>query len=285
MVEDTIAIPFSVRLHLARAAVQTIADREGVDLLHVKGDAVDPTLRPGGQAGSDVDVMVRPTQVGSLDSALRRHGWEVYSTFRTGSPFGHAQTYLHRIWGYLDVHRFFPGIELDSGAAFTRLWGARGTMTFAGVACPVPAPPAQATILVLNAARVAAHARTDLDSAWHERPPAQRAAIEREVRALDARLAFDAAFGELDRHRGEKGFRLWKAVSTNGSRVEEWWGRVRAARTLRESAAVIVFAARVNTDALARRIGREPTRREVAAEFVRRPLRGVGELWRRDIRR
>ncbi len=285
MVDDTIAVPLAVRLHLGRAAVQTIADASGVDLLHIKGDAVDATLRPGRQAGSDVDAMVRPGQIGVMDRALRRHSWTVYSTFRTGSPFGHAQTYRHEIWGYLDLHRSFPGIELDGERAFDRLWKGRGTIAFAGVDCAVPAMPAQATILLLNAARAGATRRNDLTAAWHDRAPAERAAIEREVRALDARLAFDAAFGRLDLHRGERGYPLWKAVTTGGGRVEEWWGRIRAARSLRDRAALVALAAQVNIDALAHRLGREPTRREVAAEFFKRPMRGVGELWRRGVRR
>ncbi len=92
--------------------LQFVADELDIDLLHIKGAAADPTLRPSRYAGTDVDVLVRPSQFAPLDAALRHHGWRLYSTFAYGSPFGHAQTYTHDAWGYVDVHRFFPGIRL-----------------------------------------------------------------------------------------------------------------------------------------------------------------------------
>lgn len=274
-------VPLAVRLHFGRAAVQTIADGLGVDLLHIKGDTVDPMLRPGRPAGSDVDVLVRPAHVAVLDSALRRHGWIVYSTFRGGSPFGHAQTYRHDVWGYLDLHRFFPGIEVDPAAAFSRLWRDRGRRDFAGVECAVPGVPAQAVILAVNSARAGAWARADVGGMWTDAGPRLRAAIDREVRALDARLAFDAAFGDIERHRGEPGYRLWKAVSGHGGRFEEWWGRLRASRGIHEAIGIIVLAPQVNTEALSHRLGRAPTPGEVVGEFFRRPLRGILETVRR----
>ncbi|GAA3635451.1 hypothetical protein GCM10022200_18460 [Microbacterium awajiense] len=277
-------VPLAVRLHLGRAAVQTIAHRVGADLLHIKGDTVDPTLRPGRPAGSDVDVLVRPAHVVVLDSALRRHGWSVYSTFRGGSPFGHAQTYRHDVWGYLDLHRFFPGIELDAASAFARLWRDRASVTFGGVACAVPGVAAQATILAVNAARAGAYARTEVDQMWRDATPRLRAAIDREVRALDARLAFDAAFGELERHRGARTYRLWKAVSDGGGRAEEWWGRLRASRGIREAFDVLVLAPQVNTEVLSHRLGRTPTRSDVIGEFFRRPLRGARRIGTRHRR-
>ena len=109
MSESRVDVPLSVRLRFGHAAVQHLADSLGVDLLHIKGAAVDPSLRPNGYAGTDVDVMVRPDQFSELDPALRAHGWRLYTTFTSGSPFGHAQTYTHDAWGYIDVHRFFPG--------------------------------------------------------------------------------------------------------------------------------------------------------------------------------
>ena len=128
--EEEALVPLAVRLHLGRAAIQTVAGRAAVDVLHIKGDAVDETLRPGGQAGTDIDILVRPAHVPVLDSALRSHGWTVYSTFENGSPFGHAQTYAHDVWGYLDLHRLFPGIGLDPAIAFERFWmGLLGFLT------------------------------------------------------------------------------------------------------------------------------------------------------------
>ena len=48
--DGTIEVPLEVRLHLGRAAVQTLAQTSGIELLHIKGDAVDPTVRAAGQS-------------------------------------------------------------------------------------------------------------------------------------------------------------------------------------------------------------------------------------------
>ena len=71
-VQSQVSIPLSVRLRFGHAAVQAPADEMGVDLLHIKGTTVDPTLRPVERTGTDVDVLERPAQVGRLDRALRQ---------------------------------------------------------------------------------------------------------------------------------------------------------------------------------------------------------------------
>jgi len=272
------AVPLSVRLRFGRAAVQTLADSHAIPLLHLKGEIVDPSLRPDGRTGGDVDVLVHPDHVARVHSQLLARGWSLYSTFEWGSPFGHAQTYLHPMWGFLDLHRFFPGIGLEPGEAFDQLWASRTEMVVAGVACPVPDVDAQAVILLLNAARAGQGASADVERAWLQASDAERERRRRRADLLDARLAFDAAIGELDRHRGERGYALWKAVSRGGGRFEEWWGRVRAAPDAGARIRLTLRAALVNTEHLARRLGHPPSRREIVVEFFARPARGVAEL-------
>ena len=276
--ESRVSIPLSVRLRFGHAAVQVLADEIGVDLLHIKGATVDPSLRPVERTGTDVDVIVRPAQVARLDRALRQRDWTLYSTFEYGSPFGHAQTYQHRSWGYLDIHRFFPGIRVAPDVAFDRLWRARGTSEIAGVGCAVPSIPAQAMLLMLNSARSAGYGgRASFESEAHT---AHRAAIEALVADLDARVAFAAANGTLEQHLHERDYRLWKVVSQGGSRSEEWWARVRAAPNLGAALRVAARAPLVNVDHLAHRLGRRPTRREIIVEFFSRPVRALGEAQR-----
>lgn len=279
MNESMVSVPLPVRLRFGHAAVQHLADRLGVDLLHIKGAAADPSLRPGGYSGSDVDVLVRPSHVARLDRALRQHGWRLYSTFEYGSPFGHAQTYLHDAWGYIDIHRFFPGIRLEPGRAFERLWVDRQAVEIAGIECQVPSVPAQAVLLVLNAARSTMRTRPDVEVAWRDASEEQRARMEALVADLDAPVAFAAATGGLERYRNERDYRLWRIVSEGGSRTAEWWARVRAAPSLGGAVRVAARAPLVNVDHLAHKLGRRPSRAEIFAEFFRRPVRAVGELW------
>lgn len=280
MNESQVSVPLSVRLRFGHAAVQYLANEVGVDVLHIKGASVAPELRPMAAAGTDVDVIVRPEHVPQLDRALRTHGWRLYSTFEWGSPFGHAQTYLHDAWGYLDVHRFFPGIRAEPSRAFERFWVDQDVTTIAGVQCAVPAVPAQAALLVLNAARAPEAQQRDIRAAWQDASVERRADIEALVAELDARVAFAAAVGGLEQYRKERDYPLWRVVSRGGSRSGEWWARVRAAPTLAAALRVIVRAPLVNVDHLAHLLGRRPTRSEIVAEFFARPARAIGEAAR-----
>lgn len=279
MSEIRVDVPISVRLRFGHAAVQYLADEVGVDLLHIKGAAVDPALRPT-QSGSDIDVMVRPSHVGRIDRALRAHGWQLYTTFEYGSPFGHAQTYLHEAWGYLDIHRFFPGIRVSPVSAFERLWTDRRMTEIATFECPVPSVPAQALLLILNSARSRVQGQADVGVAWRDAPEERRVEIEALVADLDAPVAFAAAVGGLEQFRDERDYRLWKVISQGGSRSEEWWARVRAAPTFGAKLLVIGRAPLVNVDHLAHRLGHRPTSVEIVWEFFARPARALGEAAR-----
>ncbi|MCK8610131.1 nucleotidyltransferase family protein [Agromyces sp. C10] len=281
MNEFQVDVPLAVRLRLGHAAMQHLADSVGVDLLHIKGAAVDPELRPVELHGTDIDVLVRPAQFATLDRTMRRHGWRLHTSFQTGSPFGHAQTYLHETWGYVDVHRFFPGVRLDPDAAFERLWDDRRHLMIAAVSCAVPDTVAQSALLILNVARARGANASDLDAAWHRADAARRSEIEALVAELRAEVGFAAALGDLERFRGERDYALWKAVSTGGTRAEEWWGRVRAAPTLSGAVGIVLRAPLVNVDHLQFRLGRRPTRGDVAKEFLARPARALAEAWQR----
>jgi hypothetical protein len=272
-----VGVPLSVRVMLARPAIQVIADAVGADLLHIKGDAVDRRLRPEPAPGTDVDALVRPAHVPRLDSALRAHGWSVYSTFTYGSPFEHAQTYKHSTWGYFDLHRLFPGIRLEPSAAFDLMWSTREALQMPGARGSVPALEMQATLLVLNAAR-GGRVHGEALRQWVDEPGLDRSRIEGCVEALHAHVAFAAASGELDRYRGAPDYLLWRVITRGGSRAAEWRARVRAARSIPEALGIAARAPLVNMERLEHDLGRRPSRAEVAAAFFARPRRAVREL-------
>ena len=270
-------MPLDVRLRFGRAAVQVVADRIGASVLHIKGDAVDPSLRPM-NAGTDVDILVRPADVARLDRAIRGEGWRLYSTFAYGSPFGHAQTYLHDMWGYLDLHRAFPGIRLDPASAFDVIDRQSSLIDQVGIACRVPGIDAQAVLLLLNAARAGGHDNADVAWIWGRASAGDRERLLQLADELHARVAFAAATGDLEEYRGSREYALWKAISQGGSRGAEWWGRVRAATSVREALVLAARAPRVNIERLTHELGREPTRGEVFREFLRRQRKAVQEV-------
>lgn len=276
---NAISIPLGVRIELCRAAVQTIADRLGVRMLHIKGAAVDPSIRPAPRSGTDVDVLCDPARVDEMDARLRAHGWRLHSTFDDGSPFGHAQTYWHPDWGYLDLHRRFPGIGLPDAEAFELLWRDRGQHACAGRPAAVPSLDAQVVLLMLNRARRSEDHGGEVARLWAEQSEAERTRRMRLVSRLQADVAVAAATGDLERHRGHREYALWKVVSQGGSRTQEWWARVRAARSAREALGVVARAPRPNLSRLTRELGREPAPRDVLLAVLRRARTAVTELF------
>jgi hypothetical protein len=272
-----VAVPLDVRITLARSAIQVIADDSGCDLLHIKGAAVDRSLRAVVASGTDVDALVRPEHVARLDLALRAHGWRVYSTFLHGSPFGHAQTYWHPTWGYFDLHRFVPGVRIPAADAFAMMWAESHGLALPGATGRVPALEMQATLLVLNAAR---NQMRDSDpvARWVDDAGLERAGVQKCVDRLRAHVAFAAAAGELEHFRGAPDYALWKVVSQGGSRTAEWWARIRAADSLREALLIAARAPLVNAEQLEHDLGRRPTPRELVAGMIDRWKRGAREL-------
>ena len=267
-----VPIDLQARVRLAHAAVQALAERHGIDLLHVKGPALDATLSRPDRLSSDADVLVRPAQVPAFTEHLREHGWRLVTDFASGSAFEHAANYHHDHWGYVDVHRVFPGIMLDPDEAFERLWSERGMTLIAHRPCPVPGLLDQALVLCLHAARSMGGVRAarDLEVAWHDGDDDRRRWIRERARELRAEVALAAALGELDQHPDDRTAALWRFYSQGGSRIDEWVARIKAAPTRRARVDIAVRGLGVNREFAAMELGHEPSRRELVGIFFGR---------------
>ena len=278
-------VPLTVRIKMAHAQLQWVADVEGVPLLHIKGTALDDVLKAPGREGSDADILVHPSSAERFCTALQRYGWKLGTRFTTGSSFEHAATLRHEELGWADVHRHYPGFGVPAEEAFEVLWRERHTVSIAGRACDVPSVAAQALILVLHAAR-SPHsnwASVDLQYAWSTADPGQREEVLDLVDRLDAHVGFAAATGRLESYRSHPDYLLWKVASQGGTRLEEWRARLRATPGVRHKALLVARAPLVNRDHLATVLWREPTRTEMVTEFFARPLRGIRDetrAWR-----
>ena len=281
-------VPLRVRVVLAHAAVQHLADAHGVDLLHIKGPAVAPGLRGGrGTGGTDADVIVRPAHVPVLLDALAAHGWRTETTFATGSAFDHAANLFHEHWGLLDVHRLYPGMEADPAAAFDVLWDRRGSTELARVRCAVPDVLAQSLVLLLHAARTPVPGEhPDIAPNWTDRTPTERAALRELAERTGATVGLAAATGDLATHAGRPEAAVWEVFAGGRSdRLAEWSARWRAARGPRAKASVALRSVLVNRYYLRQRLGHDPSRREMATEFLRRGGAGLSALVRRGRQR
>ena len=287
-------VPVALRVHLAHATVQAVAEACGAHLLHIKGPATDPRLRLASgevdeagallhapRASTDADVLVRPDQVTRFVRSLTEHGWRVLTTFRTGSAFEHAATLWHNELGFVDVHRHFPGIERDPWDAFDLMWRSRHSIDLAHRACSVPSVEHQRLLLLLHAARSGGPASPIAHALWGDAGEPVRADVRRVASLMHAEVALAAATGDLDDFAEHPSYALWRAYSTGGKvdRLTEWRARLTAAPTVAARLDLLARALLVNRDHLAMSLLREPTAAEVAAEYLHRLRRGASELW------
>lgn len=262
---------------LAHAVAQVIAEDNGVDLLHIKGAALDESLRHMTEAdgsmstrlSADADVLVRPAHIRLLSEALSQHGWRRHFDFEDGSAFAHAATWFHHRVGFLDVHRYFPGIELDPAEAFDVLWRRRDRYDIAGILCEVPEITAQRLIMIVHAARgVRSRDVSDIEAAWGAVTEDDREAIEALAGELRARVALYAGTGRLDQLEDEHSYPLWRELSSpSQSLVSIWWVRVRAEPDLVSGVRKGLRLMLPNTRRMETWLGRPPTWREVAKAY------------------
>lgn len=290
--EPTYAIPTALRVHLAHATVEALARSVGADLLHVKGPAVDASLRgprtddstgqrdAAPRLSTDADVLVRPEHVAAMMDGLVAHGWAIVTRFQSGSVFEHAATLWHDDLGYVDVHRAFPGIERPPADAFALLWAGRHEVSIAHHPCAVPDVEMQRLILLLHAARGGGLSHPDAALLWTNGSDDDRARMLALASELDAEVALAAATGRLDEFASRPTAPLWRIFERGGTptRLDEWRARFRASSGFWPRVRLAGRALLVNTDHLAMRLGRPVTRQEVALEYARRVRTGALEV-------
>lgn len=227
MTSELPTVPVRLRVHLAHATVQAIADEGGADVLHIKGPAVDPGLRPEGRSSADADVLVRPAHVKRFFAGLRRHGWQYVKKLRAGGLVQHSANWYHSELGQMDVHVRFPGIQAEPAQAFDALWLNRGVREIAGHRCVVPDVVGQRLILLLHAARDLPHYDADVQSAWVAASDAERHDVQALARVLDAEVALAAATGRLEEFRDRPEYDLWRLYA-DGATTTTGFTRLRA---------------------------------------------------------
>lgn len=259
-----VSIPVAVRVHLSHPAIEVLALEAGVDLLHIKGPALLPGLRPPGRSSTDVDVLVAPGDVSRLEQALARHGWDRRSTYDTGSAFRHASNWFHGNWGYVDVHALWPGPRATPAEVYAEFAAGGLVQEIGHFPCRVPNRTAQILILVLHAAR-SIGSSSDLEVAWYGASDEDRAQARAMAQRLRAETAMAAGLGELDATDADRTADLWRYYAAGGgTRLDEWRARLRAADSRREWFRVLGDAVLVNRDYLRMELGHPPTTREVA---------------------
>lgn len=279
-------MPVFAGVRLGSAVLQVLAEDAGVDVLHIKGPAVHPSLLQvqetsdpvlGVEAGAprprnsvDVDLLVRSSHIDRLFGAMREHGWQMAYRFEDGSAFEHASTWTREGLCTADIHRQFPGIGVPPGQAFELLWAERQTIEIAGYPCHAPSLPAQRLILILHATRGGDLQSGDIQRAWWDASPGERAEMDELAATLGAKVALSAGTGRLDQHRGAREHDLWLALSSGDvRRLTLWKARVKAQPTLAGRVRMGVRLAVPKPGRLSHNLGRPPNVFEIAAMWGR----------------
>lgn len=279
-------IPMKVRLHLAHGVLQALADRADARVLHIKGVALHPALSEGRRPSTDCDLLVAPEDVDTMITALENASWHRVTTFEHGSVFAHAATYYHSVWGTVDLHRWFPGLHRDASAAFDALWADHVLVDQGGRPTAVPSLIGQRLLLLVHAARTGGFgAAGDVERAWTQAPEVEKAEVEALAQQLDAVVPLAIATGREHEVFGLPQARLWMALHDHENSTAVWMARLQDARGPREAVSVLWAALHVNPDHLALRLGRTPTRADLARDWVdrfgRAGRRGVQAVSRR----
>ena len=273
-------IPVTLRVHLAHATLQAIAEECGADMLHIKGPAVDPSLRPEGRSSVDADVLVRPSHFERFLDGLRRFGWHEVTRMTSGGVVEHSTNWYHGELGQVDVHVRFPGIQIEAERAFDRLWEGRCTQDIGHSPCSVPSLVAQRLILLLHAARGERDA--DVEVAWTNLAEVDRDRVSALAGELRADVALAAATGRLEDFRDRPEYGLWRLFASG-----EYATGVLAAMAAHAKAAPagvnwihlrtvrhMLHLVRNKRKRLAAQLHREPTRAELIGGYFGMLLRG-----------
>ena len=139
---------------LAHAVVDRVARDRGVRIIFVKGPiAVTQRLRTARES-VDVDVLVHPSRLEELISALGMVGWDDEQVYGTPTAATYSRTIRHARWPCeLDLHVRFPGFLAAPEEVFERLWARHDSEVLAARELPCLDRTAQALLLAVNALR------------------------------------------------------------------------------------------------------------------------------------
>lgn len=140
---------------LAHALTAHVAEEIGVRSLAVKGPVLAQQGLRSPRSSSDADVLVEPSGVEALVSALQRRGWE--ERFVADVPRildNHARTLYHPSWPCdIDVHHRFLGFLASEEQVFEEVWRRHRSVRIAGTAVYCSDPIANSAMLALHCLR------------------------------------------------------------------------------------------------------------------------------------
>jgi hypothetical protein len=273
---------------LAHAAVERVARDRGVRVLFVKGPiAVTQGLRTPRES-VDVDVLVEPSGLDELASALHVIGWDDEQIYATPTAATYSRTIRHARWPCeLDLHVRFPGFLAAPEEIFERLWARHDTEVLAARELPCLDRTAQALLLAVNALRdpLAADKRHELDdltqrvrSSFTDAQLTDLAELAGAVGAVETAQPFLQAVGAASGEPGDTDpvqLRAWRMRTQPEWRVATWLEDLRATPRRRWPRYVWHAVMLSETELRNAEAHLPPGRRAVLGARLRRLRRGV----------
>lgn len=279
--EEYSEVPLKIRIMLSHTHLQRLAEQARVDILHIKGYIFGEDTYPKNRTSTDVDILVRPSHLDLFIKSIKTAGWEILTTFESGSDYHHAMTIYHPTWGLADIHREFPGLGQDAALTFERLWKQRRMKVIANYPCATTSLVDSRVIVYIHAARSSSELKPDVEYLNSHITEEERTTIQSRVVELDAELAYAAAIGTIDDYSERRDYLLWKTASEQSSNLARWYARVKVAPGAKSKAKTLLAILRVNRDHLAMELGHRPSQQEIRAKFISRFLKITPPLLRR----
>ena len=268
--------------------LQHVADGIGVDLLHIKGAAVDPSAaaRPS-MRGTDVDVLVRPDHVRTARPRAATARLAALQHVRVGFAVRpRADLHCTTRGGTSTCTGSSPASASPPTPASIACGATATRSRSRAIGCPVPSIAGPGAAAHPQRRPVGRRRRARPRRRWTDAPRrASRARSRRSSAELDAHVAFAAATGGLERYRDERDYRLWKVVVRGRHAARRSGGRAsgRRRRFGDGGAHGRPRAARERRPPRASGWAAHPTRREIVGRVLRaarhapsaRPWRGA----------
>ncbi|MGC0368430.1 nucleotidyltransferase family protein [Microbacterium sp. SLBN-111] len=142
-----VEVPQRAAVSLLAPVVQAFADRHGIRILGIKGQALALQGLRTARSTGDVDMLVDPSRFDELCALLRHHRWRdrdgkilVPLPPEGSASVPHARTLEHPHWPtHLDLHRYYPGFLGPAQETFEFLWDARDRVGDGTLSLEVPA--------------------------------------------------------------------------------------------------------------------------------------------------
>ena len=249
---ETLARP--VQVQFSHAVLQDLASVAGVEVLHIKGPAIDLSLA-GGTTAAPTPTRWRGRRIGhrSGDGAARLGRAPQRGGRFTVRPRHHARA------PDVGLRRHPPPLPWRHRRPRGRLRptvGPRTTTTIAEIDCTVPSLGDQRTLLVLNAARGGATLSDDLERLW-PLPPTSSAPSCASGRPARGRGRPRRGHRELHLHRRHTQYAV-EGPDRGRLRTEERAARMRAEPSAVGKIRITARAPRVDREQLALNLGHQP---------------------------